>query len=229
MKPTIKYVTERFEYFNTLCFEGTLPLPPIRISNARRSLGMITYRRERLPDGSWRFHTFQFRISNLIDRSEREIEDTILHEMIHYYILYNQMQDTSPHGDLFKRFMNSINRRFNRNISISHRYTTEEKENDIQRRHHLICLMKFIDNSYGVMVAVRSRIFELWDTPRLIKQAVSYDWFVSPDPFFNRYPRSLKLKVYKIERDEIDLHFKTALRLENTGGAIRPIPRKMLS
>jgi len=66
---------------------------------------------------------FQFVISTKVDLPEAEVEDTIIHEMIHYWILSNQMQDTGPHGDIFKAKMKEINMKYNRNLSIVHKTT----------------------------------------------------------------------------------------------------------
>ena len=43
----------------------------------------------------------------------------LLHEMIHYYIAYNNIQDTAPHGDVFKAMMNRLNREYGWNMKVS--------------------------------------------------------------------------------------------------------------
>ena len=72
------------------------------------------------------------------------MEDTILHEMIHYWILSNQMQDTGPHGEIFIKKMKEINVKFNRNLSVSHKATKEEHDKDTEVRQHLICAMAVV-------------------------------------------------------------------------------------
>ena len=54
------------------------------------------------------------------------IEDTILHEMIHYHIAVNQLRDTSAHGRLFRREMKRINAEGNRHITISYRLSKDQ-------------------------------------------------------------------------------------------------------
>lgn len=223
MKPTISFVTQKFREFNELCFANELPLPPIVLSRSRRTLGMVSFRRQRLIDGTYRFSDFTFKISNLIDRDERVVEDTILHEMIHYYIMWKQLQDTSAHGQLFQRMMNGINRRYGRHISITHRSTSVEKDADTQRRHHLVCLIEFGDGKMGVMVVPHTRIFTLWDAPRRFGPEIKYRWYSTVDPFFNRYPRSLTAKAYRITSVEASEHLKHGVILENTGKSIRPM------
>ena len=41
-----------------------------------------------------------------VDLPEREVEDTIIYEMIHYHIGYNWLEDASAHGPLFLSIMN---------------------------------------------------------------------------------------------------------------------------
>lgn len=60
------------------------------------------------------------------DLPEELVEDTILHEMIHYYIAFNQWRDTSTHGQLFRREMKRINEKGGRHISISYRPNPEQ-------------------------------------------------------------------------------------------------------
>lgn len=63
------------------------------------------------------------RINTRFDLPEDLLQDTILHEMIHYYIAVNHLRDTSTHGQLFRREMKRINEQGNRHITISYRLT----------------------------------------------------------------------------------------------------------
>lgn len=223
MKPTIEYVKEKFQEFNQLCFDGVLPMPLIVLSRSRRTLGQLAYLRQRLPDGSVRRYNFSLKISNLIDRDDRVVEDTIIHEMIHYYILYHDIYDTSSHGRRFQWWMNRINRKFGRNITITHRSTPQEKDADTQKRHHLVCIIRFRDGSRGVMIVPRTRIFMQWDAPRKFADVEEYGWYMSIDPFFNRYPRSISVKAYNISKEDVEIHLSGAVQLGKTGDTIRPV------
>lgn len=68
-----------------------------------------------------------------IELSEDEIEDTIIHEMIHYYIGYNQLEDTSAHGAIFQQVMNAINEKYGRHLSISHKSSKSQKEQAVDK------------------------------------------------------------------------------------------------
>ena len=87
MTPTVAYLEERFDTFNELCFEGALPRIPVKLSGARSFVGRLTWR----PVRDWRGRVvrredFVIRISKRFDLPEAEIEDTLIHEMIHYWI-----------------------------------------------------------------------------------------------------------------------------------------------
>ena len=119
MIPNLPYIVQKFNEYNSLCFEGKLKPIAIKMSRARKFLGQVAYMRKRNPDGTCHYYQFIFKISTAFDLPEELIEDTILHEMIHYYILSNQIQDSSAHGIVFCQMMNQINQKFNRSQSCS--------------------------------------------------------------------------------------------------------------
>lgn len=53
------------------------------------------------------------------DISEREIDDTLVHEMIHQYIFQNNLNDSSAHGRLFKEYMRQINAVFHDELNVT--------------------------------------------------------------------------------------------------------------
>ena len=71
--------------------------------------------------GDWQYSNFVLRINTRFDLPEELIQDTILHEMIHYYIAVNHLRDTSSHGRLFRQEMKRINNEANRHITISYK------------------------------------------------------------------------------------------------------------
>lgn len=122
MKPSIEYIQSCFDTYNTRFFNGSLPPIPIKLSNARNFLGKVTFVKHRKwLFGDWTYSNFTLRINTRYDLPEELIQDTILHEMIHYYIAVNHLRDTSTHGQLFRREMKRINEQGNRHITISYR------------------------------------------------------------------------------------------------------------
>ncbi len=203
-----------------MCFGGMLAPLPVHISRARTFLGAVQYKKKRMPDGRWHYSEFVFKISSLIDRPQETVDDTILHEMIHYHILSSQLQDTSPHGRLFMRKMNEINRKFNRHITVSHHSTREEHDLDDQKRQHLVCLMHLRDGRRGILMAARTRLFELWDKVAREHSVTEWKWFSTTDAWFNRFPRSQTLRFYTPPYEEIEAHLKEARPLHRDGNRI---------
>ena len=128
MRPTVEYIQERFDEYNVLYFNGSLPPLPVKLSNARTFLGKLCYKKQRTWFlGPYRYSDFVLRINTRMDMPEELVHDTILHEMIHYFIAVNQLRDTRTHGRLFRREMARINRAGNHHITISYRPNEAER------------------------------------------------------------------------------------------------------
>ena len=221
MTATLEYIERKFQEFNEQMFEGKLKPLPFKLSSARTFLGQVRFYQEKSPDGTMHYMNFQFVISTKVDLPEAEVEDTIIHEMIHYWILSNQMQDNAPHGDIFIRKMQEINMKYNRNLSVAHKATKEEADQDKEIRQHLICVVRFKTNQMGITIANKSRLFQLWDELPNFPKVAECNWYLSTDPYFNRYPRASSAKVYPIPRAELEEHIKDAQPLVRTGNNIR--------
>ena len=127
MIPTIDYIQSHFDAYNTRFFNGSLPPIPIKLSHARTFLGKVTFVKHRTwLFGPVRHENFVLRINARIDLPESLVQDTILHEMIHYYIAVNHLRDTSTHGRLFRQEMKRINAAGNRHITISYKLTKDQ-------------------------------------------------------------------------------------------------------
>ena len=189
MRASVEYIKEKFDEFNKMCFDGNLRPLPFKTTSARTFLGQIKCRRDMNSDGTWLYSDFKFVVSTTFDLSEDVIDDVILHEMIHYYILSNQMQDTAIHGVLFKMKMQELNKRFNRNISIRYTRTKAETDTDKTIRQHLVCIARFKDGRIGLIVPSKTRLFRIWDDLARADSVVECNWYVSLNPFFNQFPR----------------------------------------
>ena len=96
MTPTIPFIKEKFDEYNRMMFDGKLPDIPIRLSNAKGFLGMCCFKKKRNGlMGKVVNYDFVLRINTRFDLPQDIVEDTIIHEMIHYYIASNQLKDTS--------------------------------------------------------------------------------------------------------------------------------------
>lgn len=214
MRATVDYVKAKFDQFNRQIFAGKLPPIPIELSNAKTFLGMCSYRKRRIGNRVEKFD-FRLRINTRIDLPEQEVEDTIIHEMIHYYIGYFRLADSSAHGPRFRQIMDTINTRYGRHIRISHRLTTEQKEQayDDKPRWHVIVAIRFIDGRFGVKVIPRSvnRIILFYNTLKLVKEIAHADMYLTNEPYFNRFPNSYALRIQYVDKAEVMAHLKDAI------------------
>lgn len=220
MMLTLEFLNQKFDELNELCFGGALPKVSIRLSKARTYLGQLGFKRKRPLFGKTQYYDFVLRISTRLEQTEEEIIDTLLHEMIHLYIASHQLKDSSSHGKVFRQMMNDLNQRFGRHITISHRKTKDELNQDTQRRQHLVCVSTLASGERGITIAAKSRLLLLWDQIPRIPEIVSQTWYVSYDPYFNRFPRALTPKVYRISPSDLDLHLKAARSLVRQGRKI---------
>ncbi len=216
---TKEYIEGKFAEFNRMCFGNELSLPPIRMSNARGYLGKVRYCRSVRLSGCGRYSDFELIISSKVANlaNEREVEDVILHEMIHYYILSNQFEDSSAHGRMFREMMQTINQRYGRNITISHRRSEGEIESDSDRRRHYFCIVRLRDGRTGLVMPAHTRIFQIWSELPQLAAVERCDWYVSCDPYFNRFRRSLSIKIYAVDMDELTIHLHSARRFKRQG------------
>ncbi len=230
MQLTTDYIQQKFDTLNAMCFGGKLPSLPIEISRARTFLGALRFEKKKKLFGGYVYTNLRLVVSTRIATldTEREVEDVILHEMIHYFIIFNKHKDTAPHGVLFRDMMGYLNERYGRNVTISYKLPAEEKAKELsvrqgKIRQHFVCVVHFCDGRVGVTVSARTRLFQLWDALPHFGGVKTCQWYVSTEPFFNRFPRSQSLKVYSVDRQDLETHLAGAHKLERHGGVIRMV------
>lgn len=240
MRPTLDYVTRKFDEYNALCFDGELPPIAIRLSNAGRSLGMFIHPRDDtrragagvlrgaggLRRGARDPRKCHIRISTRLDLPENEVEDTIIHEMIHYWIWLNAIPDDGVHGKAFRSKMQEINRRHNRHITVSHRSSETQLATDRHHRNNYICVQHWRDGKLTLTVCARTCIFDIHKVFSRHPQIERLEWFWSMETWFNRFPVSRTAKAYLVSPEDFELHFATATPCLCDGAQLRPLRRK---
>ena len=180
-------------------------------------MGQMTCKKRVGLFGKKHFSDFALRISKRFDFSEQELQDTIIHEMIHYYIAYNQIDDTSAHGDTFRQMMNDINTRFSRHLTISHRTSREERLQVIgsQPRPRIFAVLTMTDGYQYIKAVPRieQRILTMHRRLASSPLVTSIDWYFSVDPFFALFPVSMGTRAQRIDWDEVQTHLTTATPL----------------
>lgn len=225
MKPTIQYIQQKVDEFNRQMFDGKLPPVPVSLSNAKTYLGLCVYKRRRKFFGGVEKYDFHLRFSTRIDLPENEVEDTIIHELIHYYIGVNNLKDSSAHGKLFRSIMCSINKRFGRHLTISHKCTSEQREQAVDKRRklHAIAFVRFLDGRCGVKVLPRmaSHILRYYNGIRRSPEIKQIELYMSSNPFFNRYPSSSALRIHYIDEQLMLDNLQDAERLVCDGKSVK--------
>ena len=214
MKATIPYIEQKFEEFNQQMFAGQLPKLPIELSDAKTFLGVCAFKTRKGKDGKEICYDFKLRINTRIDLPETEIEDTIIHEMIHYFIGYNQLEDASAHGPMFLHMMNSINAKYGRHLSVSYKVTKEQREQAIDAKQHwrVVAVVKFKDGRYGIKVLprIQQRIVNYYTKVGSSKDVERVDLYMSNNVYFNRFPNSSVLNAHYVDIEEINKNIKGA-------------------
>lgn len=98
MEVTLDFIKKSFDKFNKEYFDGKLLTPSFEITSTRRALGHFRRRGD----------FYQISVSDYYIRSKKDIETTILHEMIHLYQSQFQCRDRK-HGEDFKAMAYEIN------------------------------------------------------------------------------------------------------------------------
>ncbi len=214
MKVTKEYVEQKFCEYNERIFGGELPALEVRLTSARTFLGKLRYEKKRRLLWGSTYKNVQLVISTRYDLPEDVVQDTIIHEMIHYVILHRGLKDTSTHGKVFREMMSKINRQYGRHVTVRVRLPEDVINKDTRRRQHLLCVSHFVDGRVGVTLASPSRLAYLQRTLHLIEDIRRCTWYTTTNPFFNRFPRSLTPKVYLVDEDELQENIKGALPME---------------
>lgn len=228
MIATIEYATQKFGVYNRLIFNNELPVLPFLPSKARTYMGR--YECDiRYTVGSPKRYNHRIRINTVIDLTEEEIDDVLIHEMIHYYISFKGLRDTSTHGQIFRQMMADINARYGRHITISMRRTKAMDNADTRFRQHYICVMTLPDGRRAFTPVTEQSMFRLWTFLPEAFKATEFAWFYSFEPFFNAYRRVSaargpmpRLRTYPIDSQKLEEIIATALRLKYDGKTIMP-------
>lgn len=104
MELTLDYIKTNFDKFNGKYFDGCLVIPKFKIVYVKSYLGRFAWKK---VNGGKSDYTIS--ISGMLDRSDNDFCNTILHEMIHLYIHQYGVPDNGSHGRVFQRVAKRIN------------------------------------------------------------------------------------------------------------------------
>ena len=111
---SIKMLSDNFDVINELYFNNELQKPKFKITHVKSYLGL--YECKYGTNGELSMSVIS--ISDMYDRTDNDIVNTLAHEMIHLYIRQNHIKDTRPHhGKVFYSVADRLNREGGFNIS----------------------------------------------------------------------------------------------------------------
>ena len=192
-----------FKQFNADYFGDELPVPRLALSKARTRLGTMACKSVRRI-GRTVYTDFTIRISTYYDCTEREYKETLLHEMIHYYITYKHIRDASSHGPVFRSMMDSLNRRYGWHITVSSsmrgRRLTDPAEAARVRTYVVLALV--LDTGERMLSVVNPKAAcEVDLMARSTRRIVDHRWYMTQDAFFSTYPKVRSLRACRVTAD----------------------------
>ena len=189
---TIPQIEEQFNIWNKKVFNNELPVPHFELMQTRRLLGQFCQRKVMGEK------TYKIRISVFYDRPFEAYIDTIVHEMLHYYICYMGIKDTSSHGREWKRLAKQISNKFNLTITRTNEAgggaseAVIEKKNEKRIKHEYVFVCKMRDGHYGAAVAPPTKVYKLEPRFKTWRAVENYKIVKAPwaETFYLRHLRT---------------------------------------
>ena len=203
---TLEFLRESFNRFNSEIFGNNLPVPILKISNARTFLGKFQHKKQPYSKGI--LNEFIVILSNAFDVPQEVLEDTIIHEMVHYEIAFLSIKDTSAHGNAFLSRMNEINVKYGRNLAVSQSIgkiggvCLTPKAQRSPESMVAVLELKTDETFFKVMPLTITGFHSFCDKIERVPSVKSVSFYGTFSEHFRKYPRSTSLKVYKMT-DEV--------------------------
>lgn len=198
MQIDVKWLSTNFNRFNKDYFNGELPFPRFRIGHSRTRLGWLKsevkgFDHHHSKDKSEDNRVFTICLSNYWEGDESFFQNTLLHEMIHFYIAYHQYKDDKPHGMLFRSQMERLNL-LGWDISVSKKLgqlePAEKKTNGLR-----VVLAIVTDNDkYFLSVISQGTVRQLEREIRRLTGFKKHLWYITNDPYFQTFRQRRSLR-----------------------------------
>ena len=204
MLPTIVRLDAWFAEYNRLYFSDKLPRPGLALSRSRTRLGYMKCVSRPGKSGP-RLSGFSIYVSVYYDCEERVYQTVLLHEMIHYYIAYLGLRDTSAHGPLFREMMTAINKH-GWHITVSQcTRGWKVREHLRSRRVRLILVIKTASRGTFVSAVNPSYARSIRRKISLIgSDVLSAEWYTTSDEEFEAYSEVRSLRGRRVSAEELE-------------------------
>lgn len=108
MIASIQFMEQYFPIYNRDYFNGELPKPRFELIRTKDTLGQFQGFKKFTAAGQVQLFPI-IRLSIYYIHTLKELSETLIHEMIHYYIWYKQIPDRYTHGQYWKSIAARIN------------------------------------------------------------------------------------------------------------------------
>ena len=183
MTVNIEWIAQQFELFNALYFNKVLPTPLFLVSKTKTKLGWFVHK-NRFTFRGFRSYDYKIGMSTHYQFTERQAQNILLHEMIHFYIAFKNIKDKSAHGPVFKRLMNQFNQEFGWERLI---LAIEQSDGT--------CFLSVVNPRYALKIQN-----ELKRTTHNLK----FSWYKSSDERFSHFSTVRSLRGVKTPRNEFE-------------------------
>jgi len=109
---------QKFNHYNSLLFDGKIPPCPITFARLQDHSG-VTYFKQwhgKVVPG-----TVRIEISTHYKNTERQLDSTLIHEMVHAYLCAVQGDPEAHHGVAFRRMAQKVGRKIGFTIALADR------------------------------------------------------------------------------------------------------------
>ena len=201
---------EWFRRFDHDYFGGKLPVPELGLTRAKTRLGQLAYKRA-TRWGRTKLYDFKLSMSTYYDMTDRQAKSVLLHEMIHYIIGFTGLKDTAPHGIVFRRMMDNLNRKYGWDIrvmtstkgwKVSER--VEERQKAKGPQTYLMLAIEMQDGKHYLSRVNPSFARRIESKLALVRELRSHRWYTTQEPYFEDYPQVRSLRGRRISKSDFE-------------------------
>lgn len=201
MNLTIEDIAHSFRQFNQAYFRNELPLPRFVLSKSKTRLGSFSCKRK-LTCRGYRLTDFTIRLSVYYQMAEREVQNVLLHEMIHYYIAYTRTRDTSAHGVVFRQMMKELNEKHGWHITVTSNTKGWEPTVPKKKKTRLVLAIKNTDGNCFLSVVNPKYQPVLEQQIQRVRVIVWHRWITTDSELFANYPAVRSLRGRRVKPED---------------------------
>ncbi|MBF1440997.1 MAG: SprT-like domain-containing protein [Prevotella nanceiensis] len=209
MTVNIEWIAQQFELFNALYFDKVLPTPLFLVSKTKTKLGWFVHKK-RFTFRGFRSYDYKIGMSTHYQFTERQAQNILLHEMIHFYIAFKNIKDKSAHGPVFKRLMNQFNQEFGWELTVSVNtkdYKTNETASSAKAKkikERLILAIEQSDGTCFLSVVNPRYALKIQNELKRTTHNLKFSWYKSSDEKFSHFSTVRSLRGVKTPRNEFE-------------------------